>query len=171
MRDWSNIVAEHGDAVWRTVYRLVGNYEDARDCHQEVFISAWRFNQRKQVEHWPAFLQTLATNKAMDLLRRRYVRANRNHQSIDDLDMPGDQPEPIDFCMADELMHRVRQALAQLPEQQAQALWLRCMEKMPSEQVAKQLATDTKNVRVLVHRARKKINQFLVQCPINESTG
>ena len=32
MIDWGAILAEHGSAVWRTVYRLLDHHDDALDC-------------------------------------------------------------------------------------------------------------------------------------------
>jgi DNA-directed RNA polymerase specialized sigma24 family protein len=72
MTDWSFIVAEHGAAVWRTVYRLLDHHADALDCYQETFLAAWRFAQREPVADWASFLISLATRRAMDRLRQRY---------------------------------------------------------------------------------------------------
>ncbi len=54
-------MAEHGDAVWRTVYRLLDHHADAQDCYQETFLAAWRFAQREPVAEWRPFLVSLAT--------------------------------------------------------------------------------------------------------------
>ena len=42
MSDLEAIVDAHSDVVWRTVYRLVNHYDDARDCYQETFLAAVR---------------------------------------------------------------------------------------------------------------------------------
>ena len=51
-------------------------------------------------------------------------------------------------------MDRVRGALAGLPDRQAEVFWLSCIEGMPHDRIAAQLATTTGSVRVLLHRAR-----------------
>ena len=75
MTDWPSILAEHGAAVWRTVYRLLDHHADALDCYQETFLAAWRFAQREPVVEWRPFLVSLATRRATDRLRQRYGTA------------------------------------------------------------------------------------------------
>jgi len=41
MTDWREVVEQHGQVVWQTVYRLLGNHaEHASDCFQKVFLDA-----------------------------------------------------------------------------------------------------------------------------------
>ena len=49
MSDWSRILAEHGPAVWRTVYRLLDQHADASDAYQETFLTAWQYAERRPV--------------------------------------------------------------------------------------------------------------------------
>src|SRR5438270_13417746 len=72
MTDWPTILAEHGSAVWRTVYRLLNHHADALGCYQETFLAAWRFAEREPVADWGAFLTSLATRRAVDRLRQHY---------------------------------------------------------------------------------------------------
>jgi DNA-directed RNA polymerase specialized sigma24 family protein len=53
--DWQAIVAEHGPAVWRTVFRLVSHREDALDCYQETFLQAAQYAARHTISNWPDF--------------------------------------------------------------------------------------------------------------------
>ncbi len=48
MTDWSQILKEHGDIVWRTVSRLLIDGTDAADCFQETFIAALEFSRNQQ---------------------------------------------------------------------------------------------------------------------------
>jgi len=47
--DWDDIIALHGRAVWRTAYRLLGNADDAEECLQDVFVSAWELSCRQRI--------------------------------------------------------------------------------------------------------------------------
>ncbi len=72
MTVWEEIVRDYSPAIWKAVYRLVGNPDDAADCVQETFLSAMRHGNSKPIEHWGAFLHRIATARALDCLRKRY---------------------------------------------------------------------------------------------------
>ena len=40
--DFNGLVAEHGTAMYRLAYRLVGDRHEAEDLVQEAFRSAWK---------------------------------------------------------------------------------------------------------------------------------
>lgn len=169
MTDWSIILMEHGPAVWRTVYRLLDHHADALDCYQETFLAAWRFAQRETVGDWRSFLVNLATRRAMDRLRQRY-RNRVRIIAIDRLSESASDAEcPVGQASAKELMNRVREGLAELPDKQAQVFWLSCVEGLSHQQISDRLGITTGEVRVLLHRARTRLGAFL-GCK-NEGTG
>lgn len=49
--DFSQLVDQHGEALYRVAYRLVGNAHEAEDIVQESFRSAWTSRDRFAV--WP----------------------------------------------------------------------------------------------------------------------
>jgi RNA polymerase sigma-70 factor (ECF subfamily) len=161
MTDWPSILAEHGAAVWRTVYRLLDHHADALDCYQETFLAAWRFAERAPVADWPAFLISLATRRAIDRLRQRY-RERARVMASDSLREPGSEAEcPVRHASARELMERVRQGVAELPEKQAQVFWLSCVEGLSHQQISNRVEIPPGEVRVLLHRARTQLRAIL----------
>jgi DNA-directed RNA polymerase specialized sigma24 family protein len=78
MTDWQSIVAAHSAVVWRTVYHLLGNHQDAADCFQETFLSALDVARRHTVRSWPAMLTCLATVRALDRVRQRMRERGRS---------------------------------------------------------------------------------------------
>jgi len=161
MIDWPFILAEHGATVWRTVYRLLDHHADALDCYQETFLAAWRFAEREPVADWPSFLITLATRRAMDRLRQRY-RDRARVIAIDSLREPDSEAEcPVRHASAKELMDRVREGVAELPDKQAQVFWLSCVEGLSHQHVSDRIEVPPGEVRVLLHRARTQLRAFL----------
>ena len=59
MANWSQIVQEHGDIVWRTAHRLLGNEADEADCFQRTFVSALELSRKEPIRTGP--LLRLAT--------------------------------------------------------------------------------------------------------------
>ena len=167
MTDWPSILAEHGDAVWRTVYRLLDHHADALDCYQETFLAAWRFAQREPVAEWRPFLVSLATRRATDRLRQRY--RDRARTRSDGPNEPSSEAEcPVGHATAKELMDRVREGIAELPEKQAQVFWLSCVEGLSHQEISGRLEITPGEARVLLHRARNQLGAMLGQGNRNE---
>src|SRR5262245_14680589 len=161
MMDWGAILAEHGPTVWRTAYRLLDHHHDAQDCYQETFVAAFRFAQSQTIADWPSFLVSLATRRAMDRLRQRY-RSGRRSISIDALPEPlSEVDDPLQLARAAELMERVREGMAELPDKQAEVFWLSCLEGLSHQQIADHMAIPPGEVRVLLHRARARLGAVL----------
>jgi RNA polymerase sigma-70 factor (ECF subfamily) len=161
MIDWSSILAEHGAEVWRTVYRLLNHHADAMDCYQETFLAAWQFAQRQPVADWGPFLTSLATRRAIDRLRSRY-RLRSRVVAIDGVPEPFCEADsPLQHAGAAELLERVRQGIAELPDKQAEVFWLSCIEGLSHQQIADRLQAAPGEVRVLLHRARTRLRAIL----------
>lgn len=160
MIDWDGIVTEHGPMVWRTACRLLGRVEDAQDCLQETFLSALKFCRRQRVRNWPALLRRLATSRALDRLRR-LVRHRRHEDDADVETLTGRQANPNQAMQAAELAARLREALAELPERQAEVFALHFFEQMEHRQIAQVLRLSANAVGVVLHQARQRLRVLL----------
>jgi RNA polymerase sigma-70 factor (ECF subfamily) len=161
MIDWQSIINKHGPAVWQTAYRLLGNNTDAADCFQETFVSALEVSRRQRVRSFSALLARLATTRAIDRLRKRFRHFQVCTDAADLAAVPSANPGPAQKAQSRELATRLRKALTQLPPQEAQVFCLRCLNDMSYRQIAKELGIKTKTTGVLLHRARKKLRDFL----------
>jgi RNA polymerase sigma-70 factor (ECF subfamily) len=160
--DWPEILRMHGPAVWRTIYRILGSADDARDCYQDTLLAAVQTARRGTVDNWGAFLRSLATRRAIDHLRRRHVRRRRWRLGLgpDDHPVAPDVPRDAHLDGAD-LCDRVRLLLAEVPPRQAQAFWMRHMEQMSLAEIAGHLGTAPGNVSVLLNRAAAHLRRAL----------
>ncbi len=168
MLDWDEIVRRDGPAVWRTAYRLLNNSADADECFQEVFVAALEVSRRQQVANWRALLQRLAAARAVDRLRERYRRRSRE-QTTDWNTLAGDEPSPSQGAEAAELAQHLRDALAQIPAQQAEVFSLHGLEGWSYQEIAERLSLSINTVGVLLHRARKRLRELLA--PDHEQTN
>lgn len=160
MSNLNAIVEAHSDAVWRTVYRLVNHYDDARDCYQETFLAALSLSDGGQVRNWRTALLAIATRRAIDRLRARYRDQKTIAAHSRQVERPGAEP-PFAEAERGELRELVRRALTTLPPRQAEAFWLRHLEQLDVDEVAEQMTIEPGNVRVLVHRAAIGIRAIL----------
>ena len=160
MEEWDGIMSREGPAVWRTVYRLLGNSADADECFQDTFLGALRLSQRQTLRDVRAVLQRLATARSMDVLRRRY-RQRKREEPADWATRPAEGATPEQCAEAAELSERLRTALAELPTKQAEAFCLFSLEGWSYQQIAGHLDSSVDAVGVLLFRARTKLRRRL----------
>ena len=161
MTNWMEVVEQHGNVVWQTAYRLLGNHADASDCFQNVFLDAVQVTRRGPVRHWPALLRQIATARALDLLRDRYRRRGLMEPMAEAALATAQKPLPEQAAETAELSDHLRLALARLPARQAEAFYLHCIEGISYEEIAERLDVTVNHVGVLLNRARRQLRQLL----------
>ena len=139
--DWDKIRQDCGPLVWATVYRILKNRDKALDCCQEVFLEAIKRSRKAVVDDWPAFLRWLAVRRALDWLHRER-RAAANLAADYDIAAFVRGPRASADAEFRELVDRVGLELTRLPERQAEAFWLCCVEEMSYAEAAHQMGTE-----------------------------
>lgn len=169
MPDWQEVLSSDGPAVWRTAYRLLGNAADADECFQEAFLDALEVSRRGEVRHWRGLLQRLVTARAVDRLRSNRRRGDPA-RVVDWAAVRDSGPSPLQSAEEAELAGRLRAALAKVPPKQAEVFCLHRLEGWSYQEIARHLAVSTDAVGVLLHRARKRLQQLLsASAPTNAS--
>lgn len=146
----------HVETIWRTVFRLVSNEDDARDVVQQTYLDASGLDP-DVIRDWRHVLLKIATRRAFDVLRQRYRQANK---PVTDDQAARTTPPEMELQYA-ELRDTVRQRLSELPENQATAFWLRHMEQLGNAEVSRLLQVSPDHVRVLIHRATEHLRRRL----------
>jgi RNA polymerase sigma factor (sigma-70 family) len=160
MTDWAAVLAEHGPRVWRTAFRVLNHAADAHDCYQETFLAAWQISRTRRIDDWVPLLTCIATRKAIDRLRKRIRMLDRT-EPLDAVAEPIAANDPATALRMAELLDRLRTGLSELPEKQAEVVWLSCVEGLSHQEIADQLHIPTGEVRVLLHRGRGRLCQGL----------
>jgi RNA polymerase sigma-70 factor (ECF subfamily) len=160
MVDWDELVRREGPAVWRTAYRLLRDRADADECFQETFLAALEVSNRQPVRNWPALLQRLATNRAIDRVRKR-LRRRVNEEVVDSELVSSVDADPSQHIEAAELASALRWAIAQLPKRQAEIFSLHELSDWSYQQIADHLGITVNSVGVILHRTKQKLRQLL----------
>ena len=145
--------------MWKIVYRLLSNYQDAQDCFQETFLSALETAQSEPVRNFCALLTKIATARAIDRLRRRYRCDANGRINIDAL--ANSDPGPDGQLHSTELAEQLRQALAKLHTQEAEVFCLRFINDLSYRQIAKMTGLKRNAVGVMLHRTRMRLREIL----------
>jgi RNA polymerase sigma-70 factor (ECF subfamily) len=170
MTNWDAIVADEGPAVWKLLWRLLADRAEVEECFQETFVAALKVSDGQPVECWPALLCSLATARSMDRLRKRYRYSK--HFTSDRGGGPGTgrlaqaasiEASPAEQAIAAELSERLRQALAQLPDKQAEAFYLHALCGWSHRQLAARLQMTENAIGVAIHRARQRLRALLAE--------
>jgi RNA polymerase sigma-70 factor, ECF subfamily len=169
MTDWKKIVDQYGELVWSTIYRLVDQDADASDCFQETFLEAIKLAKKEPVRNWPAFLRHIATARALDFLRARYRLRNRLASQIDPNVAVSATADPVREAEANEMACRLRDALAELPQQQAVVFCLSCFEHWPHNEIGELLHMTPNAVGVLLHRVRQRLQELLIPSDVGST--
>lgn len=158
--DWQLITEKYGPRVWQIAFRLLGNRSDAADCFQETFLGALEVSRRQRVRNIQGMLVRLATTRAIDRLRQR-SRQERNRVQAQEAPARSEDCNPATRAETHELANHLRQAIGELPPQEAKAFCLRYFSEMSYHQIAKELDIKTGAAGVLLHRAKAKLRERL----------
>jgi RNA polymerase sigma-70 factor (ECF subfamily) len=146
--------------IFLLIYRIVGNVDDAQDLTQETFIKALqRQSQLKDLEKASNWLSRIASNTAIDFLRRNRRFTFTDVAEAENRSSGLDTPEQI-LLRGERKLH-LDGGLAGLTERERMALLLRDVEDLPADQVAAQMCCSMATVRSHIANARTKFKRYL----------
>src|SRR5438067_9391944 len=140
------------DVAWR----LLGNSADADDAVQEAFLDAFKLYSKQSIDNWGGLLRQLATRRAIDRLRGR-----RRNSPIEDEPLAALADQPETAAIEHELAHRLRRAVAELPDREATVFSLRYFGEMSNPDIAQTLKISLDAVGMALHKARAKLKEAL----------
>lgn len=140
------LVDAYAGRLVRHAFRQLGDYQDAEDVVQQVFVRTLvdKSNCRKVLAVGPYLYRSVA-NACTDLLRRRNSAAVfREEISTEQLLAGSDGPSEI--AQAAEGMRRAESLLGRLPKEQAEAIRLRVFDGLRLGEIAEVLGCPVNTV-------------------------
>ena len=148
---FAELYERHYEAVFRTALRVTGNQADAEDVLQVVFLRILaRGSDAEELATPGAYFKRAAVNAAVDVLRRRELRAE---SALNDR-LHAAQPSLL-------LKERLRRAIATLDSDDASLFLLRYVEGLSNEELARLFQLEKNNVAVRLHRIRHRLQAEL----------
>jgi RNA polymerase sigma-70 factor (ECF subfamily) len=157
------ILEAHRPRLWGLCDRMTGERAAADDLAQETMARAVEHGDEAAEERFEGWMYRVATTACLDWLRRRSVEG-RSVRVVDPVDL-GELPFTDASNAESTLLRRedVRLALMTslrtLPTAQRAVLVLRDVLDRSTEETALALGATEANVKVLLHRARKKLEE------------
>ncbi|MDP2606516.1 MAG: sigma-70 family RNA polymerase sigma factor [Deltaproteobacteria bacterium] len=158
------LVRRHQKATFNLVYRLLGDYEEAAEVAQEVFLSAFKSIQQFRGDAiFSTWLYRIAFNHA-STRRKSLQLAQQRHVPLDGRELIGDGDafaDPEKTAQDRETQQRVQRALNSLSKDDAAVIILRDLQDAPYEEVAQMLDIPIGTVKSRLHRARRALKELL----------
>jgi RNA polymerase sigma-70 factor (ECF subfamily) len=137
---------------------LSGNHAQAQDIAAETFARAWAARGQIRVGTIKAYLFMIARNLYRDQAKASAARESSSPDALESVDTAAD---PETAARDKQRLAVVLAALARLKERDRAALTMAAIEGLPYEQIAAVLDVSVGSVKVLIHRARVKLNRLL----------
>jgi RNA polymerase sigma factor (sigma-70 family) len=152
------LVHRYQAAVRRLTRAVTGDAHDADDAAQDAFLSALdRIETYDSSRPFGPWLMRIATNAAIDLVRRRSVR---RADALDER-APSRTASPATDAEGAEVRAKLNAALAELPERQRIAVTLFDVEGYSHAEIAAVLRIPEGTVRSDVFHARRALRVAL----------
>lgn len=150
--------------VYSIAFSILGDSPLAEDVTQDVFLQIWKnldtYDPAKaKVSTW---MSRIARNRAIDVLRKqKHVQRRVSWGNVLE-QQAGESLTPEDRVNQRLTKERVRQALAQLPDEQQEVLALAYFQDMSQQQIADMLGNPLGTIKTRVRLGMQKLRGLLI---------
>lgn len=163
---FAELVERYRNQVAALAYKMVGDYDEAADIMQNVFVKTsqniWRYDEDKRFYTW---LYRITVNASIDYMRKH---RRHKHEPLENVYETAEnhRDNPEDNFRTGQLREHLKAATEKLNGKQKSAFILRDIEGCHIDDVANIMEMPEATVRWYLHRARQKIRKDLLRrCP------
>jgi RNA polymerase sigma-70 factor (ECF subfamily) len=157
VRPYDELVRRYQVKIHDLCYKILKNYDDARDIAQEAFLKAYR-NINKFYGHskFSTWLYRISVNTCLN-----FIKKQRPTEEIKEeiLELPRDNP--VQRYKNKRIREQIYGAVAKLPNVQKTVFTLRALEEMPYQEISEILKKPLSTVKVDYHLAVKNLKNYL----------
>lgn len=155
------------DELFKRYYPLLCAYgsrfvclESAEEIAQDTMLWLWEHRKEGIVQtSLVKYLLKMVYRKALNRIEQEHVKLNADTRFYQDI--VAEVLEESDLCALDELSHRLREAIRQLPDSYREAFILHRFKDMTYKDIAEQLNVSIKTVDYRIQQALKQLAQDL----------
>jgi len=157
------LVDTYQDMVYTICLRMLSNEADADEAAQDVFLKAYRsihnFQEKSKFSTW---LYRITYNQCISVIRKKVKIIDLVDEvpedSISESDMSG-----LDRLSVEERGRYLKMAIEALPETDAVVVTLFYYDELSLEEIAEVTGLTSSNIRIKLHRSRKKMYKVLTE--------
>lgn len=160
---FAELVRRYERQIFSMAYRLAGDYDEAADMAQEAFLRIYRildrYDPQKKFFSW---MYRVAQNSCLNALAKRpanVIPVERAEEYM--ADVPAAEPEQN--YLNREMREHIDQAIAQLPDNYRDVVYLRYVEDLSYQQIAENLNLPVSTVETRLFRGKKQLQKNLLQ--------
>ena len=155
---FGRLIDAYSGLVYTLLLRMVKDRDTANDLAQDTFVKTWtKLRSLQKHESFPSWICSTARRTALDHLRRMKTRKEVSMPEESFMDCPG---ESISELSA-EGVALLEQAVCKLSERDRQLITLAYWKELSFSDVGRIMSIPEPNVRVYLHRARKRLRELL----------
>jgi len=155
---FETLVRRHEKKIFNLLYRWLGDYDEAADVAQEVFLAAFRAIKRFRGDSsFATWLYRIGVNHAKN--RHKSLQAARQRQQAKEVsDAPGDPTsDPAEGVEQRERHDLVQRGLSELDADDALLILLHDLQEVRYEEISETLDIPLGTVKSRLHRARQAL--------------
>jgi RNA polymerase sigma-70 factor (ECF subfamily) len=170
MQAFEELADKYKQPIVNMMYRMLHDFDEAEDLAQNVFVRVYQSAGRYEVSaKFSTWIFTIARRLCLNEIRRRGrhpAESLESSQSDSEEHAPRQfedvkSSSPPDAFLQGELIQKIEEALAQLPEKQRLAIALCRQEELSYDEIAKVVGCSVPAVKSLIHRGRETLKDKL----------
>jgi len=168
MEAFAALVERHKGRVYRTLYQVVGDANDAQDLAQEVFVKLFRsLGSYRGDAAFTTWLHRVTLNLAFDWLRARKRRPLTvpleppGQEEVRSAELPSPAAGPEELTLRAERRQHLREAIGRLSPDYREVVLLYHFHHLSYQQIADRLGVPVRTVETRLYRARANLKRLL----------
>jgi RNA polymerase sigma-70 factor (ECF subfamily) len=161
-KDFDSLVIRYKDMISNLCLNITGDYDEAVDCSQDVFIKMYKnlhnFEFRSALSTW---LYSIALNTCRNRLSSSYRKRKVSIDDFENLTHSGDESNPELIFVKNEGEIAVRKAISMLPDEERILIILRDLEDRSYEEISQITGVKAGTVKSRLSRARHRLRTLL----------
>ena len=161
---FNDLVVLYQDLLFSLIVRMVPDRDQASDCVQEAFFSAYRKLAGFRGGSVKSWLNRIAVNAAMDIQRARKRRPVQPYPELEDeawQPRAGEDADPVTTALTTERHRTLNAALASITDDQRAAIVLFDVEGYDYAEIAEMTGVSLGTVKSRIHRGRLALRDRL----------
>jgi RNA polymerase sigma factor (sigma-70 family) len=158
---FGGLVDAHKDMVYTVCLRMLTSEADAEEAAQDVFVKAFRsigsFQERAKFSTW---LYRITYNHCISVIRKK-VKMIDLVDELPDGEVDEGEMNGLESISAEERSRYLKMAIESLAETDAVVVTLFYYDEMSLDEIAEITGLSSSNIRIKLHRSRKKMYQVI----------
>ena len=166
---FERLIEGYQKKVFNIALRMIGNYDDASELAQEVFIKVYKsIRSFKEESSFSTWIYKITSNVCLDEIRKR---KNKKVVYLDDdvkledgevrHQIEDDSPSPEALLERKEIKRVVKEAIQSLSEEHRLVIVMRDLQGMSYEEIGKIVKCPEGTVKSRINRARQALKEIL----------